>query len=72
MISLVIVKRKRDAIGAICRDCGAVFDVTSCPYWHWSKSMAMHSQSGHVVRYFALERNPSPEAVDAFVKALTA
>jgi len=38
----VKVTRQSEAHGAACRDCGAVFAADTCPYWHWSKSVALH------------------------------
>lgn len=42
------VRRQKDAQGAMCEDCPAVFNISTSPYWHWSKSLHMHRQgSGH-------------------------
>lgn len=42
------VTRVKDAHGAHCVECGVTFDVTTCPYWHWSRSAWMHEQgTGH-------------------------
>jgi hypothetical protein len=54
MIRTETVKRQRDAHGAACEDCAAVFNVTTCPYWHWSKSVWMHRQSGHRVSLYRI------------------
>lgn len=44
---------QRDAHGAYCATCDQVFDVSTSPYWHWSKSMAMHrSGTGHKVTMY--------------------
>ena len=49
------VERLADAQGAICRDCGMVFNITTSPFWHWSKSIAMHRNgSKHKVEYYRL------------------
>lgn len=42
------VKRQKDAQGAACTDCPAVFNISTSPYWHWSKSLHMHFEgTGH-------------------------
>lgn len=49
------VKTQGQAHGAHCATCEQVFDITSCPFWHWSKSMWMHRQgTGHKVTMFRL------------------
>lgn len=48
------VKRQKDALGAACQDCPAIFNITTCPYWHWSKSLWMHKQSGHKLVLYTL------------------
>lgn len=50
------VKRQRDAHGAMCRDCDAVFNVSTVPYWHWSKSVWLHQQSGHRLDLYRIVR----------------
>jgi hypothetical protein len=49
------VKRVRDAQGGACQDCPAVFNVGTCPYWSWTKSVWMHRQSGHRVGLYTVE-----------------
>lgn len=46
-VVVVKVKRVRDAVGAKCRDCDAVFDVTNSWPWGWRKSQWLHESSGH-------------------------
>lgn len=42
------VKRQADAHGAYCEACQQAFNITTSPYWHWSKSAAMHRDgTGH-------------------------
>lgn len=49
------VRTVKAAHGGHCLDCGADFNVTTCPYWHWSKSVAMHrSGSGHRVALYRI------------------
>ena len=51
----VIVKRVRDAIGALCVDCGAHWDHCD-PYWSWRKSQAMHERgTGHTCVMYTME-----------------
>lgn len=46
-------KTIREAHGAYCDTCDQVFNVSTCPFWHWSKSKAMHeSGTGHKVDMF--------------------
>jgi hypothetical protein len=43
----------KEAHGAYCATCDQVFNVATCPYWHWSKSKAMHEYgTGHKVQMF--------------------
>lgn len=45
----------KEAHGAYCAICNQVFDISSCPFWHWSKSVWMHrSGTGHKVDMFKL------------------
>lgn len=45
--------RMAEAHGAFCATCQQIFDVTSCPFWHWSKSVAMHREAtGHKVEMY--------------------
>ncbi len=37
-----LVKKTRDAEGAYCLDCGAVFNHETEPYWHWTKTVKAH------------------------------
>ena len=56
MITIERCKRVRDAHGAICRDCGQVFELANCQFWHWRKSQAMHeSGTGHRMDLFRIE-----------------
>lgn len=49
------VKRQREAHGGFCETCQTAYNVTSCPYWHWSKSVWMHQQgTGHKVILYQL------------------
>ena len=49
------VTRQQDAQGAHCIDCDAVYNITTSPYWHWSKSMHMHRDgSGHKVEMYRI------------------
>ena len=49
------VTRQSDAQGGYCESCDQVFNITTCPYWHWSKSVAMHrSGTGHTVELYAI------------------
>lgn len=49
------VTRQRDAQGAYCETCDVAFNITTCPYWHWSKSMHMHRDgTGHRVELYAI------------------
>ena len=51
------VSRQRDAQGAACADCGAVYNISTSPYWHWSRSMHMHrSGTGHRVDMYRIVR----------------
>jgi hypothetical protein len=51
------VTRQSEAHGAHCAVCGVVFNVSTNPYWHWSKSAAMHrSGTGHVVTLYRIDR----------------
>jgi Fe2+ or Zn2+ uptake regulation protein len=48
-------KRTSEAHGAYCATCDQTFDVTTCPFWHWSKSVWMHrSGTGHKVTLYAI------------------
>ena len=54
-MTLERVKRQRDAHGARCLECESIFMVDTSPYWHWSKSAAMHrGGTGHRVELFRL------------------
>lgn len=47
------VKTQKEAHGGHCATCEMIFDISSCPFWHWSKSVAMHrSSTGHKVELF--------------------
>lgn len=47
-----------EAHGAYCATCDHVFDVSTVPYWHWSKSAAMHRDgTGHKVEMYRFERS---------------
>ena len=49
------VTRLSDAHGAVCETCAAMFNVTTCPYWHWSKSVYMHRKgTGHKVTLYRI------------------
>lgn len=49
------VKTQRDAHGAMCQDCDAVFNISTEPYWHWSKSVWMHKGgTGHKVDLYRI------------------
>jgi hypothetical protein len=49
------VKRQSEAHGGHCTECAVVFNVSTCPYWHWSKSVAMHrSGTGHHVTLYRI------------------
>lgn len=55
------VKHQREALGAICGDCGMVWSQIDYP-WHFSKSRALHQRgTGHRVSYFTVDP-PSAEA----------
>lgn len=64
------VQRQKDARGAICRDCGIVFNISTCPYWHWSKSMNMHADgTGHKLDLYRIV--PGPRWLNRQAKELT-
>lgn len=47
--------RQSEAHGAHCATCDQDFNVTTSPFWHWSKSVAMHrSGTGHKVTLYRL------------------
>jgi hypothetical protein len=47
-VTIEAVRLVRDAQAAWCPECGAFFDLSSCPYWHWRKAQAMHERgTGH-------------------------
>jgi hypothetical protein len=49
------VKLLRDAQGGHCATCNSVYNVTTCPYWAWNKSVAMHRDgTGHVVTLYRI------------------
>ena len=57
MITLQVVRKVSEAIGAKCRDCDAVFEAGNCQYWHWSKSKWMHENgSGHKLDMYRIAR----------------
>lgn len=63
-------RRLSDAQGAVCLTCEQVFDISTCPYWHWSKSRAIHQRgTGHVVTPYTILRG-APE--HAFIDLLRA
>lgn len=46
-----VVKRKKDAVAAVCRECSFIVDAPGM-LWCFSKSKAMHERfSGHKVDY---------------------
>lgn len=51
------VRTVKEAHGAICTECSMVFNITTCPYWHWTKSVWMHRTGcGHKVSYYRIAR----------------
>ena len=46
-VFLVEVKRDKDAIGALCLDCGLLRTVADWAPWRWQGTRAMHLRSGH-------------------------
>lgn len=51
------VRRQSDAQGAHCDQCQQVFNITTSPYWHWSKSAAMHRDgTGHKIDMYRIVR----------------
>lgn len=47
--------RTSEAHGAHCATCNQVFNISTSPYWHWSKSVAMHkSGTGHKVELYRI------------------
>lgn len=55
-MTLTKITRQRDAHGAYCGQCDQAFNITTSPYWHWSKSAAMHRDgTGHKVELYRME-----------------
>lgn len=53
------MRAKRKAIYAYCKDCGALFDESTCPYWHWSKAAWLHENgTGHKTSRFYVPLGP--------------
>lgn len=51
------VTRQRDAQGGVCHECEQVFNITTSPYWHWSKSAGMHQGgTGHKVELYRISK----------------
>jgi len=51
------VSRQSEAHGAYCATCSQDFNVSTCPYWHWSKSAALHrGGTGHKVTMYRIAR----------------
>jgi hypothetical protein len=49
------VRTQREAHGAHCATCDTYFNISTSPYWHWSKSVWMHrSGTGHKVTLYAI------------------
>lgn len=45
--------RQSEAHGGYCATCDQDFNVTTCPFWHWVKSVWMHRQgTGHKVTLY--------------------
>jgi hypothetical protein len=45
----------KEAHGAYCATCNQVFNISTEPYWHWTKSVWMHrSGTGHKVEMYKL------------------
>jgi hypothetical protein len=50
-----IVHRVMDAQGGHCATCDTTFNITTSPYWSWTKSVAMHRDgTGHKVDLYRL------------------
>jgi hypothetical protein len=49
------VRTQQEAHGAHCATCDTYFNISTSPYWHWSKSVWMHrSGTGHKVTLYAI------------------
>ena len=49
------VTTQRDAQGGHCATCDAYYNISTVPYWHWSKSVVMHrSGTGHKVTLYRI------------------
>jgi hypothetical protein len=47
-----VSKTLKDSNAAACLDCGMTFSLSENPWWHYSKSKAMHEHgTGHKVVY---------------------
>lgn len=54
-MTIKTVKTQKEAHGAECQDCGTIFNISTEPYWHWSKSVWMHrSGTGHKVTLYQI------------------
>ena len=55
-VPVVEVKNAKDAHGGFCEVCEQFFDVSTNPYWHWTKSVWMHRQgTGHAVALYRFQ-----------------
>jgi len=49
------VRTVKEAHGGLCETCQMAFNISTCPYWHWSKSVAMHRDgTGHKVELYRI------------------
>lgn len=49
------VRTVKEAHGAHCATCDQDFNITTCPFWHWSKSAHMHGGgTGHKVEMYRI------------------
>lgn len=52
-----IVKRVKDADGAVCRECDAIFTVCDSAPWGWRKSQYLHEDgTKHTMDMFAFPK----------------
>jgi hypothetical protein len=54
-MTIQVTTRQSEAHGGHCATCNQFFSVDTSPYWHWSKSVAMHrGGTGHKVTLYQI------------------
>ncbi len=53
-VRVPVVSRVKDAAGAVCRECDAIFTIADSVPWGWRKSQHLHERgTGHRMDMFA-------------------